>query len=275
MSETSFDNTRLGQTANYCRLTVSHVFCGHYCGRWQSALAANRLIYVFASGAECGSIGDDRISVPLLPDSWIFIPALHRVRHDQRSGLQLISIHFNVELYSHMELFAGSGRILSGNAPSIRAAFRNLAHRETGMAEAFALQSVLWRMLTEEILPDLPVPGTIENRWRKFAPLLEKISRNPCKNLSVAEMAALMKMGKESFVKHFAAETGESPKAFFNRIRAAAIAKELSDPAISVGEIAERFGFSNTFYFSRFFKRHFGVGPQAYRKKIPALRHER
>ena len=57
--------------------------------------------------------------------------------------------------------------------------------------------------------------------------------------------------------------------------RAAAIARELSDPMVSIGETAERFGFSNTFYFSRFFKRHFGVGPQAYRKQIPALREGR
>ena len=275
MSETSFDNTRLGQTANYCRLTVSHVFCGHYSGCWQSSLAANRLIYVFASGAECGSIGDDRVSAPLLPDSWIFIPALHRVLHDQRSGLRLISIHFNVELYSHVELFAGCGRMLKGTAPDLRATFRKLAHQETGVVEAFALQSVIWRMLTEAILPQIPTLEPIENRWRNFAVLLEKISQAPRKKLSVAEMAAVMKMGKESFVKHFSTETGESPKAFFNRLRAAAIARELSNPAVSISETAENFGFSNTFYFSRFFKRYFGIGPQAYRKQIPSLRHGR
>ncbi len=271
MSEISFDNTRLGQLANHCRLTVSHVFCGNYYGRWQSTLAVNRLIYVFASGAECGSIADDRGSSPLLPDSWIFIPALHRVLHDQRNGLRLISIHFNVELYSHVDLFAGCGQMLSGYAPEHRAAFQKLAERETGLTEAFTLQNVIWRMLAEAILPQLPALESLENRWRKFAALLEKISHTPEKKLSVAEMAALMKMGKESFIKHFAAETGESPKAFFNRLRAAAIARELSDPEVSIGETAERFGFSNTFYFSRFFKRHFGVGPQSYRKQIPAL----
>ncbi len=275
MSEISFDNKRLGQLANHCRLTVSHAFCGNYYGRWQSMLAVNRLIYVFASGPECGSITDDRGSSPLFPDSWIFIPAQHRVLHDQRSGLRLISIHFNVELYSHVELFAGCRKMLNGYAPEYRTAFQELAHRETGLMEAFTLQNVIWRILAETVLPQFPALEPIENRWRKFAALLEKISHTPEKNLSVTEMAALMKMGKESFIKHFAAETGESPKAFFNRLRAAAIARELSDPAVSIGETAERFGFSNTFYFSRFFKRYFGVGPQAYRKQIPALRHGR
>ena len=92
---------------------------------------------------------------------------------------------------------------------------------------------------------------------------------------SLLSVFALMKMGKESFIKHFFTETGESPKAFFNRLRAAAIARELSNPAVSISEIAENFGFSNTFYFSRFFKRYFGVGPQAYRKQIPSLRRGR
>ena len=169
------------------------------------------------------------------------------------------------------ELFAGCDRMLCGRAPELRATFQDLMHQETGLMAAFALQSIIWQMLTGNILPQVPALEPLENRWRNFAILLEKISHNPHKNLSVAEMAALMKMGKESFVKRFSSETGESPKAFFNRLRAAAIAKELSDPTVSIGETAERFGFRSPFYFSRFFKRYFGTGPQAYRKQIPSL----
>ena len=61
-----------------------------------------------------------------------------------------------------------------------------------------------------------------------------------------------MKMGRENFVKRFSTETGESPKAFFNRIRAAAIARELGDPAIPTSEIAERFEFTDGFIFRVF-----------------------
>ena len=41
----------------------------------------------------------------------------------------------------------------------------------------------------------------------------------------------------------------ENAKVFFNRLRVTAIARELSDPAVSISKTTERFGFINTFYF--------------------------
>lgn len=268
MMEQSYENKELCRSAGSCRLTVNHIFCGAFSGRWQSAMASNRLIYIFESGKETSIIEDSDGGCRLLPGTWLFIPAQHRVRHDQRPGLRLISIHFNVEIHSHIELFAGCIRLASGHAPKMRTTFRKFISRDGLLNTVFGLQSVLWGMLEKEILPQFPEAEQRRNRCRSFTELLETISSDPRKNLSVVQMAALMKMGRENFVKRFSTETGESPKAFFNRIRAAAIARELGDPAIPVSEIAEHFGFTDVFYFSRFFKRYFGLGPAAYRKQL-------
>lgn len=268
MAETSGKNEALSQNANLYRLVVNNIFRGHFSGQWRSFLTVDRLIFIFETGPETGTISDSQTSCPLLPDTWIFIPALHQVRHDQRAGLQLISIHFNVELYSHVELFDRCGRILSGRAPELRETFKDFTLPDAGVETAFALKHTLWHMLSREILPRAPEAHTLRNRYLNFTGLLETIDRDPGRNLTVAEMAALMKMGRESFVKRFSAETGESPKAFFNRLRASAIARELCNPRLPISDIAEHFSFTNTFYFSRFFKRHFGIGPAAYRKKI-------
>ena len=100
-------------------------------------------------------------------------------------------------------------------------------------------------------------------------PLLERFSKFPCRNFTVTEMAAFMKMGKESFSKRFTEATGTAPKTFFNDLRAAAIARELLNSPLTIQEISEKFGFSNEFYFSRFFKRRHNQPPREFRKNDP------
>lgn len=261
------ENRELRMRANLPRLVVRGIFCGCYTGCWKSSLPLNRLIYVFGSGPETGRIGDAAECCELLPGKWLYIPPFHEVTHDQRDGLNLISIHFNLELYSRLEVMGECGRIFQGSAPELRGPFEALTV-SNAFGEVARLHALVWRFLGEVIDRGAPSPEKLGSRFAGFSPLLEAFGKAPHADFSVEEMAGIMKMGKDSFVKRFSAETGGSPRRFFNRQRAAAAARELASPEATVREVAIRFGFSSEFYFSRFFHRHFGVSPSEYRKSL-------
>ena len=269
MEKSFYDNRPLAADADLLRLKVRHIFCGRVVpGQWVSKLPVDRLIYVFDCGEEPGGIGNDGDFCPLVPGTWLFVPAFFRVRHEENEGLKLISVHFNVELFADLELFSECNRIVHGLAPEYRERFLSLTETGSSFRTAAELHALLFGFLAEKILPRIPPVDHLREKYRRFEALLAVIRQDPRRNLSVARMAEIMKMGKESFVKRFHAEIGSSPKLFFNRIRAAAAAENLCDPETTVRELAFRYGFANEFYFSRFFKRHFGLSPAAYRKRF-------
>lgn len=269
MEQGHYNNPALAANADLLRLRVRRIICGYVSsGRWVSKLPVDRLIYVFDCGGEPGGIGNDGDFCPLVPGTWLFIPAFFRVRHEENEGLNLVSIHFNVELFADLELFSECTGIVHGTAPEYRERFLSLMETSGSFRTAAELHALLFGFLAEKILPRVPPVDHLREKYRRFEPLLTVIRQDPRRNLSVAEMAEIMKMGKESFVKRFRAGTGASPKLFFNRIRAAAAAEALCDPEPTLRELAFRYGFANEFYFSRFFKRHFGLSPAAYRRQF-------
>ena len=141
-----------------------------------------------------------------------------QVRHEQED-LELLSIHFNVELYQHLELFTGE-HLKFGKAPAWRTQMRKFGEISDSFEKSFALRGFIWNFLAQKILPDCTVLEQRIKQFQRFAPLIEKIGRCPWRDLTVAQMAATMHMGKETFAKLFPAATGESPKDFFNQMRA-------------------------------------------------------
>ncbi len=70
--------------------------------------------------------------------------------------------------------------------------------------------------------------------------------------------------------KLFKRKTGITPHQYLLRLRLQYAAKQLSIPngkKYSISEITVSSGFRDPFYFSRMFKKHYGVSPNAYRKQ--------
>ncbi len=79
-------------------------------------------------------------------------------------------------------------------------------------------------------------------------------------------------VAKEFFLsyKHLAAtfkkEKGMSMQQFHNRIRMQKAARILSSTGTSIAEIGEELGYKDALYFSRCFRRMYGMSPSEYRK---------
>ena len=80
------------------------------------------------------------------------------------------------------------------------------------------------------------------------------------------EMAKSAGMSLSTLTRHFRDRTGASPLEFLIRVRLKKASLLLQDPELGIGEIADQTGFSDSNYFCRQFKKHFGISPGKYRK---------
>lgn len=71
-----------------------------------------------------------------------------------------------------------------------------------------------------------------------------------------------------TLLRRFAAETGESPLAFLQRIRIDAAKRLLEAPGARVAEVMERVGYLDPAAFRKLFVRHTGMTPAAYRRQF-------
>lgn len=95
--------------------------------------------------------------------------------------------------------------------------------------------------------------------------LLEKGRRE---RLSIAQMARSAGMCERSFRDAVHEATGLSPKAYMLKGEMAAAMELLRTTDMTISEIAACFNYASPFYFSRVFKKYYGVSPQRVRDGI-------
>lgn len=86
------------------------------------------------------------------------------------------------------------------------------------------------------------------------------------RHLTLHEMAGHVGCSVSRFSARFKAETGHSPLAYFNRLKVRQACLMLDTTNMKVNQICHKIGISDTFYFSRLFRRLMGMSPKAYRQ---------
>lgn len=82
---------------------------------------------------------------------------------------------------------------------------------------------------------------------------------------TIAQLSEMAGVAETTFRKLFKAQTGKAPNAFMRELKLTTAAKELLKTSDSVNSIAYEVGFEDPNYFSRMFKKTFGVTPNEYR----------
>lgn len=95
----------------------------------------------------------------------------------------------------------------------------------------------------------------------------EYMERNYLKTLSLKELAKHIAVSVPLLSLEFKKSFGTSPGACLQDIRLRHALYYLGDLNLSIEEVAKRCGFADPFYFSRLFRRKYGVSPREYRKK--------
>lgn len=100
---------------------------------------------------------------------------------------------------------------------------------------------------------------------RFFKSVLEYMSKNIEKNVSLSELSALVFMHPTYFVRRFSRCFSISPLAYFNRMKIYHSMGLLTSTQGSVEDIAKAVGFSDSSYFARVFKKYTSTTPTEYR----------
>lgn len=106
-----------------------------------------------------------------------------------------------------------------------------------------------------------------QNRNHTISQVLDYICRHSKEKISTAALAERFHFNESYFCKIFKSRTGFSVTEYLNRYRAEQAIPLLTETALSITEIAETVGFDDPNYFTRTFKKHFGVPPMQYKKE--------
>ncbi|WP_051852309.1 helix-turn-helix domain-containing protein [Streptomyces aureocirculatus] len=110
---------------------------------------------------------------------------------------------------------------------------------------------------------DRPLLGPEHTAVRKAVTVMRERLAEP---LTLADLAAEVRLSVYHFIRVFREATGETPHRFLTRLRIEEARRLLTGTGLTLGQIAERCGFSGPGSLSTAFLTHVGVRPSAYRK---------
>ena len=84
--------------------------------------------------------------------------------------------------------------------------------------------------------------------------------------LDRGQLAAIAGFSLPHFHRIFVEQIGESPTAYIRRLRLERAGRKLRMGACDIGEVALAAGYGSHNAFSKAFKQHFGLAPQAFRE---------
>lgn len=103
---------------------------------------------------------------------------------------------------------------------------------------------------------------------RALARVRDYVDAHIADDISLTGMAEVAGMGADSFARRFKATTGAAPWAFVLEERIRRAETMLGDPALPIGTVAVRLGFSSQSHFTATFRRLRGTSPRTYRMRI-------
>ena len=91
------------------------------------------------------------------------------------------------------------------------------------------------------------------------------INENYSHEITIKALANIAKMSESNFYAAFKKQMGLSPIAYLNNYRLSIAADMLTDTSDTVSEISYSVGFNDPLYFSKLFKKTYGITPKEYR----------
>jgi AraC-like DNA-binding protein len=153
-------------------------------------------------------------------------------------------------------------------AAKLKAQSDKPGHGQRQYAEALSivLAHELLRLNNSAVLAGRHVRGGLAG-WqeRKVAQYIEE---HLAEDISLATLAQLARLSPFHFVRAFKQSFGLPPHRYLSRLRMEQAKSLLADPAMSVTQIGFNLGFNETSSFTTTFRKHTGLTPTAYRRRL-------
>lgn len=106
-----------------------------------------------------------------------------------------------------------------------------------------------------------------ERRSSVFSAAADYLNEHLGEQISLDTLAREVGVSVSTLKKAFQRESGGGVNSYYIDLKLSHAAKMLCESDLSVGEIADKLGFSSQFYFSEQFKSRYGISPLTYRKQ--------
>ena len=256
---------------------ASHFVLRHYARGYypvvqtgMSALPVNRMFFPLNNPNGRNNLIEDSFrQYPLVPGKMYFVPAFLPARFQLDYELYFLSIQTSLEIFPGVELFSSCPHMLEIPTPAefdslmeIFDSFDPQMRYQNAIRAGISAYSMLGRMLNYYEPLDFWKPLAL----RKYVVLTDFLNRNGTALTSVSDLAAEVKMSRENFTRHFAADTGITPKQLIDRF-VIGRCLNLVQQGCPFKEISVRMKFRDVFAFSRYFKRNMGEAPSIWRNR--------
>ena len=211
-----------------------------------------------------------------IPNRWFLIPAM--VPHSYGNyDLQ----HYS-DYWIHFDLFPEDIKIFEEYLPfyvdvpkgtRIDKLFKKLlqAEKSDKAADIFKSKSALMEMIGEYIhlaLPEMCITQSHDNDVQK---VLQYITDNIDKNISVEELSHLCHLHPTHFIRAFKKKTGETPGKYVQFHKLAYAKRLLAETKLPINEVMCRVGITDASQFAKKFRKLYGHAPREYRKHMQVM----
>jgi iron complex transport system substrate-binding protein len=86
--------------------------------------------------------------------------------------------------------------------------------------------------------------------------------------ISIKTLADNLNVSYSQLIRNFKKKTGQSPQEYLTGIKIESACRYLEETTITIKDIANSCGFYDEYHFSNLFKKHMGISPTKYRKKV-------
>lgn len=238
-------------------------------------------LYVLIAGERRYFVGHSIYDVS--PGDLVLIPkgCLHRTTAPGHKGYDRYLVYFTEEALSDFVARVGRARfdaLLGGGCLQLPHAQVNrvmqalveLEHEQKNPSELAG--AILPHRLQEILLTALLFASPKQTHRGESADQVQEIARyiamHYAEPLSLADAARMAYMEPTYFSKRFKQLTGFGFHEYLMQTRLGAAEQLLATTVLSLGEIAERCGFSGGNYFGDVFRRYRGLSPSEYRKRL-------
>lgn len=234
----------------------------------------NRIYFILGSDAYVRQ-GQNRY--PLRPGQLYLIPADQEFDYICKSYIKQYYIHFNLELLPGIDLFSKASQIyeMPYKEEQLKA-FRRCA-RENSLEAVIYQKALIWNII-HELISHFPELLDISRSYVGYfnqQRVLSFITEHLSANLRVGMIAQELGLPVHRLSRDFYKDTGQGLKEYIERMLLKRSQNMLLYSEDAISEVSEQLGFSDPFYFSRFFKKWCGIPPRLYRQKNLSINESR
>lgn len=141
------------------------------------------------------------------------------------------------------------------------------AQKSKHIADRLRMKALLFEVLAEYIRAAVPEATELaEETNSRMDYVLGYIHDHVSEPLSLAELAELIQMHPNHFIRFFKTHTGYTPASYLRKVRMDTAKRLLEESELNISEIAAQIGMSEATYFSKVFKEYSSMSPKTYRK---------